>query len=61
MLTAAANDKRKQHWSVQPVADKPVLAAALGIKPEHLSIDAFITAKLNEQGSSCHRKRIGGR
>ncbi len=26
---AAANDKRKQHWSVQPVADKTVLAAVL--------------------------------
>ncbi len=47
---AAANDKRKQHWSVQPIANRTVLAAALGTKPEHLSIDAFITAKLNEHG-----------
>ncbi len=46
---AAAIDKRKQHWSVQPVVDKTVLAKALETQPEHLSIDAFITAKLNEQ------------
>ncbi len=57
---AAAIDKRKQHWSVQPVVDKTVLAKALETQPEHLSIDAFITAKLNEQSLAMSPKRIGG-
>ncbi len=46
---AAAVDKRLQHWSVQPVKAASTLAKSLSLKPEQLSIDAFITAKLREK------------
>lgn len=46
---AAAVDKRLQHWSVQPVKVASALAESLSLKPEQLSIDAFITAKLREK------------
>jgi hypothetical protein len=45
---AALTDKRLQHWSVQPIQVASALAEPLGLKPELLSIDAFIEAKLRE-------------
>jgi mono/diheme cytochrome c family protein len=47
---AAAVDKRLQHWSVQPVKVASALAETLGLKPELLSIDAFIKASLSAKG-----------
>jgi hypothetical protein len=47
---AALTDKRLQHWSVQPIKVASALAAPLGLKPELLSIDAFIEAKLRVNG-----------
>jgi len=49
---AAAVDKRLQHWSVQPVKIASALAESLGLKPEQLSIDAFINASLTVKGLS---------
>jgi hypothetical protein len=46
---AAAVDNRSQHWAVQPVKVASALAESVGLKPEQLSIDAFITAKLREK------------
>ena len=46
---AAAVDNRSQHWSVQPVKVVAALAESVGLKPEQLTIDAFITAKLREK------------
>ena len=45
---AALTDKRLQHWSVQPIKVASALAEPLGLKPELLSIDTFIEAKLQE-------------
>ena len=45
---AALIDKRLQHWSVQPIKVASALAESLGLKPEQLSIDTFIEAKLRE-------------
>ncbi|MBK8093002.1 MAG: DUF1553 domain-containing protein [Verrucomicrobiaceae bacterium] len=45
---AALTDKRLQHWSVQPLKVASALAESLGLKPDLLSIDAFIAAKLRE-------------
>ncbi len=45
---AALIDKRLQHWSVQPIKVASALAEPLGLKPEQLSIDTFIEAKLRE-------------
>ena len=47
---AALTDKRLQHWSVQPIKVASALAEYLGLKPELLSIDTFIEAKLRENG-----------
>jgi hypothetical protein len=47
---AALTDKRLQHWSVQPIKVASALAESLGLKPELLSIDTFIEAKLRENG-----------
>jgi hypothetical protein len=47
---AALTDKRLQHWSVQPIKVASALAEPLGLKPELLSIDTFIEAKLHENG-----------
>jgi hypothetical protein len=47
---AAHTDNRLQHWSVQPVKVASFLAESLSLKPEQLSIDAFITAKLRDKG-----------
>ena len=49
---AALTDKRLQHWSVQPIKVASALAEPLGLKPELLSIDTFIEAKLRENGLS---------
>lgn len=46
---AAAVDKRFQHWAVQPVKVTSALADSLSLKPEQLTIDAFINAKLREK------------
>jgi hypothetical protein len=43
---AAAVDNRSRHWSVQPVKVASALAGSVGLKPEQLTIDAFVTAKL---------------
>ena len=45
---AALTDKRLQHWSVQPIKVASALAQSLDLKPEQLSIDTFIEAKLRE-------------
>ena len=45
---AALTDKRLQHWSVQPIKVASALAQSLELKPEQLSIDTFIEAKLRE-------------
>jgi hypothetical protein len=45
---SATVDRRSQHWSVQPVKVASALAESIGLKPELLSIDAFIEAKLKE-------------
>ena len=45
---AALTDKRLQHWSVLPIKVASALAEPLGLKPELLSIDSFIEAKLRE-------------
>jgi hypothetical protein len=45
---AALTDKRLQHWSVQPIKVASSLAESLALKPELLSIDTFIEAKLRE-------------
>lgn len=47
---AALTDKRLQHWSVQPIQVASALAESVGLKPELLSIDAFIDAKLRANG-----------
>jgi hypothetical protein len=47
---AALTDKRLQHWSVQPIKVASALAESLGLKPELLSIDTFIEAKLRKNG-----------
>ncbi|MFO1436847.1 MAG: DUF1553 domain-containing protein [Verrucomicrobiaceae bacterium] len=47
---AALTDKRLQHWSVQPIKGASALAESVGLKPELLSIDAFIDAKLHANG-----------
>lgn len=45
---AASADAGRDHWSVQPIKEASALAKSLGLKPEQLSIDAFIEAKLHE-------------
>lgn len=47
---AALTDKRLQHWSVQPIKVASALAESVGLKPELLSIDSFIEAKLRANG-----------
>jgi len=47
---AALTDKRLQHWSVQPIKVASALAESVGLKPELLSIDAFIEARLRASG-----------
>jgi mono/diheme cytochrome c family protein len=47
---AAALDKRGEHWAVQPIKGASALAESVGLKPELLSIDTFINAKLREKG-----------
>ncbi len=42
-------DKR-DHWSFKPLKVDSALAEAMRLKPQLLSIDAFIEAKLSEQG-----------
>jgi hypothetical protein len=46
----ATADKRAQHWSVQPLKVGSALAEPFGLKPEQLSIDAFINASLSAKG-----------
>ncbi|MFZ4766660.1 MAG: DUF1553 domain-containing protein [Roseimicrobium sp.] len=48
--TAAAVDKRLQHWSVQPVKVATALAESVDLKTAQLSIDAFIQAALYAKG-----------
>lgn len=47
---AAATDPRVNHWAYQPIKVASALAEPLGLKPELLSIDSFIEAKLHEKG-----------
>jgi hypothetical protein len=47
---AALTDKRLQHWSVQPIKVASALAESVGLKPEQISIDTFIEAKLRANG-----------
>jgi hypothetical protein len=49
---AAATDPRVNHWAYQPIKVASALAESVGLKPELLSIDAFIEAKLREKGLS---------
>ena len=47
---AAAVDERVNHWAYLPLKVASALAEPLGLKPELLSVDAFIEAKLHEKG-----------
>ena len=49
---AATVDERVKHWAYQPLKVASALAESLGLKPELLSIDSFIEAKLQEKGLS---------
>ena len=49
---AASADAGRDHWSVQPIKEASALAQSLGLKPEQLSIDTFIEAKLRKNGLS---------
>ncbi|MFN7564177.1 MAG: DUF1553 domain-containing protein [Prosthecobacter sp.] len=49
---AAATDPRVNHWAYQPIKVASALAELVGLKPELLSIDSFIEAKLREKGLS---------
>lgn len=49
---AAATDPRVNHWAYQPIKVASALAESVGLKPELLSIDSFIEAKLREKGLS---------
>jgi len=48
---AALSDKRLQHWSVQPISKRGAFQAPRAVENRlSLSIDAFIEAKLHENG-----------
>jgi hypothetical protein len=47
---AAAQDPRLTHWAYQPIKVASALAESVGLKPELLSIDSFIEAKLKANG-----------
>ncbi|MFM2177801.1 MAG: hypothetical protein RL015_1899 [Verrucomicrobiota bacterium] len=47
---ASSAEAGRDHWSVQPIKEASALAQSLGLKPEQLSIDTFIEAKLRKNG-----------
>lgn len=49
---AASIDERVNHWAYRPIKVASALAEPLGLKPELLSIDSFIEAKLRDKGLS---------